>query len=77
MKLTEEDKRRFDFNYQGHFNDTEMRITISDKTSTIKKEILFVSIGLLTPEAVESIFKENIEMIKQEARDCKIREIIK
>ena len=77
MKLTEEDKRRFDFNYQGHFNDTEMRITISDKTSTIKKEILFVSPALMTREAIESIFKENIEVIKIEARDSKINQILK
>ena len=77
MKLTEEDKRRFEFNYQGHFNDKEMRITISDKLSIIKREILFVSPALMTTEAIESIFKENIETMKIEARDCKIREIIK
>ena len=77
MKLTEEDKRRFEFNYEGHFNNTEMRITISDKLSTIKKEILFVSPALMTTEAIESIFKENIEVIKIEARDCKINQIIK
>ena len=77
MKLTEEDKRRFEFNYQGHFNNTEMRITISDKLSPIKREILFVSITLMTREAIESIFKENIEVIKIEARDSKINQIIK
>ena len=77
MKLTEEDKRRFLFDYNGLFSDTEVRITISDKLSTIKREILFVSITLMTTEAIEAIFKENIEMIKQEARDSKINQIIK
>ena len=77
MKLTEEDKRRFEFNYEGHFNNTEMRITISDKLSKIKKEILFVSPALMTKEAIESIFKENIETMKIEARDSKINQILK
>jgi hypothetical protein len=37
MKLTEEDKGRFLFDYTGHFSDPEMRITISDKLSSQKK----------------------------------------
>ena len=77
MKLTEEDKRRFLFDYNGLFSDTEVRITISDKLSTIKREILFVSITLMTTEAIEAIFKENIETMKIEARDSKINQIIK
>ena len=77
MKLTEEDKRRFLFDYIGLFSDTEVRITISDKLSTIKREILFVSITLMTTEAIEAIFKENIETMKIEARDSKINQILK
>jgi hypothetical protein len=41
-----------------------------------KKEILFLSISLLTPEAIESIFKENIEVMKIEARDTKLQSIL-
>lgn len=75
-KLTEIDKKRFNFNYIGKLNDIEVTINITDKISNQQKKVLFISIYNMTNEAIETILKENIEKLKQESRNKIINNII-
>lgn len=76
-KLTQQDKTRFKFDYDGPLHNPEVTITITDTISNNKREVRFISILNLTNEAVENIIKENIDTMKSDNRDNYIKELIK